>query len=372
MKTIIPDFKYSPDTHTVSENADFSALDALYAGRRAYYGDYHAHAATGGTSDGATTLEEWKTQMDALHIDFVGIMDHRQVRHMYLDAFDPTYFLYGSEPAAGISDHPKKCAPHYLMIFEERDTLKDEVLEKLPKYNFTGGTEGHFDYRTYTRKEFEDSVVKTVMDAGGMFVHAHPKQVMQSDDPEDYLFAEHTAIETIYTINEYNALCDFTVENYKLWRDLLKMGHRVYNTATSDCHGAPKHEGINTVYTTERHCKHFVNRLKAGDLNAGFIGIKMCITDGTDVCAPVGGEITYRDGLKLLLKVDDVHPLRYDANEAYRVDIISGRGLAYSAPLTVPFALSLDVEERKFYRVDIIRERDGSPAAIGNPIWVNR
>ncbi len=372
MKTIIPDFTYSPDTHSAIAEADFSALDGLYAGRRAYFGDYHAHAATGGTSDGQTTLEEWKVQMDRLGIDFVGIMDHRQVRHMYLDAFDPAYFLYGTEPALIVTDHPKAAEPHYLMIFEERDTLRDEVLAKLPKYAFTGGIEGHFAYEYYTHKEFEETVVKTVLAAGGAFVHAHPKQEMQSDDPEDYVFAEHTAIETIYAVGPRPALCDHTVANYRLWRELLNMGKRIYTTATSDCHAAPKNEGLNTVYTTERLCKHFVRQLKQGDLNAGFIGIKMCITDGGDTCIPMGGEIVYRDGLRLLVKIDDAHPLKYDPDEAYRVDVITNQGLAYTAPLTLPFSLCLPVEERKLYRVEILRERDGSPAAIGNPIWLGR
>ncbi len=291
--------------------------------------------------------------------------------HMYLDAFDPAYFLYGTEPAAIITDHPKS-APHYLMLFEERDTLKEEILEKLPKYEFTGGTEGHFAYKHYTRGEFEDTVVRSVLDAGGAFVHAHPKQVMQSDDPSDYVFADHTAIETIYAENRDNALCDHTIANYRLWRELLNTGAHIYNTATSDCHGKPKNEGINTVYTTERLGKYFVRQLKAGDLNAGFIGIKMCITDEAGLCVPVGGEAVYSEGQRLLLKIDDAHPLRYDPNEAYRVDVISGRGLAFSAPLTMPFSLCLQVEQRKFYRVEVIRERDGSPAAIGNPIWMGK
>ncbi len=368
MNTTLPTFTYSPDPHTPCQEADFAPLDSLYAGRRAYYGDYHAHAATGGTSDGSTTLEEWKLQMDALGIDFVGIMDHRQVRHMYLDAFDPVYFLYGSEPAVILDDHPKS-APHYLMLFEERDTLRDEILEKLPKYEFTGGVEGHFKYQTYHRREFEESIVRSVLDAGGAFVHAHPKQVMQSDDPADYVFADHTAIETIYIEREDSAVRD-TVANHGLWREILQTGLHVYNTATTDCHGKPTNAGLNTVYTTERLGKHFVRQLRAGDLNAGYIGIKMCVTDGWDICVPVGGETTYREGLQLLIKVDDAHPLKYDANEAYHIQVLTNRGLAYSAPLTMPLALSLPVQERKFYRVEILRERDGFPAAIGNPIWL--
>jgi hypothetical protein len=52
------------------------------------------------------------------------------------------------------------------------------------------------------------------------------------------------------------------------------------------------------------------------------------------------------------------------------VDIHTERGIAYSAPLTPGFAVALPVQKRSFYRVEVLRERDGSPAAIGNPIWL--
>ncbi len=64
MKHFVPDFTVENDIHTVVDSPDFSKLDKLYEGRRAYYGDYHDHGATGGTSDGKTTLEDWKDYMD--------------------------------------------------------------------------------------------------------------------------------------------------------------------------------------------------------------------------------------------------------------------------------------------------------------------
>ncbi|MBR3806308.1 MAG: hypothetical protein IKJ13_05690 [Clostridia bacterium] len=369
MKTIIPEFKYKADKHTVIENADFSVLDKMYAGRKAFYGDFHAHAATGGTSDGKTTLDEWKREMDKLGMDFVGILDHRQVRHMYLTEFDPKYFLYGTEPAAIITDEPMLDF-HYLMIFEDRDTLRDVILPKNSKYEFTGGTEGHFQYKKYERAEFENDIIKLVSENGGTIVFAHPKLLMTSDNPEDYVLRGCRNMETIYSVDDNDALCEHTVEYYKLWCGVLANGHRICTTATSDCHGAPKNEGVNTVYTTERLGCRFVEKLKTGDLNAGFIGIKMCITDDANT-APVGGDINYSEELRILIKIDDVHSLKFDKNEAYRVDVISSEGLAYTAPLTIPFALSLKPEKRDFYRVEVIRERDGSPCAIGNPIWLN-
>jgi len=360
MKTIIPGFEYAPDTHTIIETADFAPLEKLYAGRKVFYGDYHAHGATGGTSDGKTSLGDWLKAMDALKIDFVGIMDHRQVRHMYLDEFDPARFIYGSEPAAGLID--PRSSIHYLMLFGERETLEKKILEVFPDFQFTGGIEGHFIYNKHTRARFTE-IVNAVIDAGGAFVHPHPKQVMNSDDPDEYIFAEHTAIETIYV----DPLGEDTLANYKLWLDLLKMGRHIYSTATIDCHGIPNNKGINTIYADRNHCAAYVEQLRNGDVTSGYFGIKMCIGDKAQ-----GGELDYSDDLNLLIKVDDPHPQRYTPDAEYRIDVISSRGLAYSAPLTsVPFELALKVEKRKFYRVEIIRESDGEPAAISNPIWLN-
>ena len=86
---------------------------------------------------------------------------------------------------------------------------------------------------------------------------------------------------------------------------------------------------------------------------------------------PMGGTIPYADDLTLCLRVTDGHPTRFGDPTEYRVDIFSDEGLAYSAPLTsLPFTCAIKAEKRRFYRVEVIREEDGSPAAIGNPIWI--
>ncbi len=370
MKTIIGDITYTPDTHEILAQPNFAPLDLLYSGRVARYGDYHAHASTGGTSDGHTTLAEWKAQMDALGIDFIGVMDHRQVRHMYLDDFDSSRFIYGTEPAIILTDSPRG-APHYLMLFGERDTLETKILNVFSEYEFTGGIEGNFKYAKVDRARFTE-VINAVLDGGGAFVHAHPKQTIKDARDDEYLFVEGTALETIYSEGKNPPLCEATVENYKLWTGLLAEGHKVYNTATSDCHGAPKSDGISTVYTSEKSAAAYVERLRVGDLNAGCVGVKMCVCCRSgDEVTPVGGTAVYGDGLELLVRIDDLHPLRFDASESYRVDVISDVGLAYSAPLTPNFAVGLKVEKRRFYRVEVLRESDGSPMAIGNPIWLS-
>lgn len=362
MNHIIPDYAFPADPHE-PVTCNFAALDALYTGRKAYYGDFHAHSNSGGTSDGHTTPEEWLKAMPKLHMDFIGLMDHRQVRHMYLDSFDPEYFLYGTEPAGLWHEGQLDC--HYLMLFQERDAL-ERVLHAFPDvFEYEGGIEGHFKYIRVDRSRFLE-VRDAVMREGGAFVNAHPKQQIMSDDLADFDFGPGTAMETIYACKWPEQLNPHTIENYRLWLDMLASGRRMINTSTADDHGEPSNAGVNTVYSAEKNGPAYVRQLIRGDLNAGYVGIKMSMDE-----YPVGASVPYREGMTLQVKVEDVHPLLFDAKETYRVDIHTDEGLAYSAPLKMPFAAAIPVKRRRFYRAEVIRERDGSPAAIGNPIWLD-
>ena len=364
MKHIIPDLIFENDPHVIIENPDFAPLDALYEGRVARYGDYHAHSKSGGTSDGHTTPKEWLTAMKELKIDFVGLMDHCQVRHMYLPEFDPEFFIYGTEPSGAWHEPHTSC--HYLMIFKERETLARDILEKFPDvYNFTGGIEGTFKYIRMDRARFIE-ICDAVRSAGGAIVNAHPKQQIKSDNVDDFFFGDGTAIEVIYTGGGIDQQNDWTVDNYQLWMEMLDRGMKVYNTATSDVHGKPDNMGLNTVYAARKHCEEYVDRLLAGDLNAGYVGIKMSLGG-----APVGSTTSFTDGMELLIKVDDPHPLVYKKDEAHRVDVLSDKGLVCSIPLTDHKAeVAIKAKKRRFYRAVVIRESDGAPAAIGNPIWI--
>lgn len=359
---ISPDIQFSPDPHTIMEHADFSALEALYGGKKAYYGDYHSHSASGGFSDGRTTQEEWLEHMKRLEMDFTGLLDHRQVRHMYLPSFDPEYFLYGTEPGALWTD--RNLPFHYLMIVPEPECLI-RVMEAFPDvFEFTGGTEGTYKDTKTTEKRFRE-VVKAVEAEGGVVVHPHPKQVMQSDDPMDYCFGDHPVIETIYTCDVHSLLNIDTEQAYHLFMDMLDKGCKVINTASEDCHRIPANMALNTVYTSRKHGRAFFDCLRSGDLTAGFMGIKMCIGD---TC--VGGTAPYSPGSTLLLEVNDAHRQNFDPNDTYRLDLLSDQGLVWSGPITLPFRLAVKAEDRRFYRAVVIRESDNAPAAIGNPIWL--
>ena len=360
MKYIVPDYSFPQDAHQVAENADYSALDAIYAGKTVRYGDFHAHAATGGTSDGKTTLSDWLDQMPGLGLDFIGVMDHRQVRHMYLDEFTTEHFLCGSEPAGFWLD--PYLESHYLMLFPRKGML-EQVLEKFPElFEFTGGNEGHFEY---IRMSFADflKIKDAVMEIGGMFVNAHPKQVIKSDDLSVFYFGEGTANEIIYCAKYDDVLNPHTIDNYKVWTALLAEGKKIYNTATADCHHQPKNFGMNCVYTKRGECEDIVNALRAGNLNSGCVAVKMALDD-----APMGSMTA--SGKVLTVKIDDANEIAFDKAKNCRVDIHSDRGIAYSAPLTFPFACAIEVKDRKFYRVEVLDEETGAPMAIGNPIWL--
>ena len=362
-KHVCETIQLADDRHVISENADFSKLDALYAGRKAYYGDFHCHSASGGNSDGRTTPAEWKEYMKQLHIDFVGLMDHRQVRHMYLDEFDPELFVYGTEP--GMTWRDPALSHHYVMVVPQPECLL-RVLEKFPDvYEFTGGKEGTFVYKTIEKSRYLE-IVQAVLEEGGTVIHPHPKQVMQSDNPEDYFFGDGTALETMYAYQQ-DMYCENTVDNYKLWMELLARGHKIYNTGTTDCHGEPTNEAFNTVYSHEKNGAAYLSYLRKGDLTAGYAGIKMSIDD-----TAMGGTAAYAPGQTLCIRVDDGHPDRWDENESYRLEVLTDKGLACSMPLTLPFAAALQVQERNFYRAVVIRESDGAPVAIGNPIWLKK
>ena len=101
----------------------------LYANRKAFHGEMHDHANSGGTSDGKCTLEQWREQMQQLHMDFAAILDHRQVRHMYLPAWEDGLFIPGTEPGTVIPDsQASRQDMHYLILLPHRDELEKLLL----------------------------------------------------------------------------------------------------------------------------------------------------------------------------------------------------------------------------------------------------
>ncbi len=358
------------DAHRVigEGEADFSALDALYEGRRAYYGDQHVHTACGGTSDGAYPMDKWVARMDELDVDFAIIVDHRQMRGFFLPEWDEERFVIGTEPGTKITDlgavRLGMADIHYNMLFPHRYGLA-MVLANFPEFEFRGDElTGSFRYPKFTKERFAE-LTAYVQSIGGMMVHPHPKTMLVSNDPMDYYIGEHTYLETIYGAPGTAA----TYKNYELWVELLHLGKRIYASSGSDTHGGVSNAALSTFYTKRRHSEEFFARMHSGDYTVGEVGIKMCI-DGQ----PMGSEIPYREGMKLTLRMDDFYRHAWRPNTVYELRIVTDRGVAYASRCNgkFPQAMSLAVQERAFYRAEIYDVSHDVWVAHGNPIWLDR
>lgn len=339
---------------------DVVHLNGLYINRRAYHGELHDHAATGGTSDGKYDLLTWRKSMEELNMDFAAILDHKQVRHMYLPEWEDGVFIGGTEPAAHILDSKAEDnLIHYNMVFEGPKPL-EELLEKFPEYKFEGGQEGHFIYAHMNREKFLE-IVKTVRELGGFFVHPHPKQLMKCDDPCEYWFGDETGIEVFYRSIEHR----FSEENYKLWTDLLALGKRVWACAGGDGHAETSDAALTTIYAEDRKNKFFLTHLREGDFVCGPVGIKMCVGD-----TKMGGKCSFGKK-RLVLSVADFHNSVHNPDHKYRVDILSDKGIEASQEITCesPSYLAIDTENCKFYRAEVFDTTRNLRIAIGNPIW---
>ena len=337
-------------------------LLSFYAGQQVYHGEMHDHSASGGTSDGKCTLDTWIEEMKRLHMDFAAILDHRQVRHMYLPQWQDGLFIPGTEPGTYITDSvATRQDMHYLMLFPHRD-LVSQLLGQFPEFEFTGGTEGHFVYPTFTRERF-GQLIDAVMDLGGFFVHPHPRQYLQSDDPCQYHFRDGTGIEVFYWAME----SVYTYDNYKLWTDLLKLGKRVFACAGGDQHEMPHDLCLTTLYAKERTSAAFVEKLRAGDFTCGSVSIRMCMGDTVS-----GGVCAFRDGDELTLCVGDFHPSVQNPAHRYRLLVMDEKNVVHQQfiPCDQNTFVTLPVrKDARFYRAEVFDTVRHMRIAIGNPIW---
>ncbi len=337
-------------------------LEEKYRGRKAYHGELHDHSATGGTSDGRYNLAEWRGFLAELEMDFAALLDHRQVRHMYLPEWDDTIFIGGSEASATMRwlDLPKRSI-HFNMVFSDPEGLV-RVLKEFPEMEFSGGIEGHFNYKSFEKERFFD-LVEVIKREGGAFVHAHPKQTMRSENPLDYWFGDETGLEVFYL----DMANDYTKANYKLWCDLLALGKRVWATAGHDGHRMTRDTALSTIYAEEKKASHFVRHLRVGDLTCGGMGIRMVLGEAlTGGVAPFG-----RD--RLIVSVGDFHRTIRKKDPRYELRLIGSRGEILREEIlcgeTQYFSFATDPEEA-FYRVEIHDpHREASLIGIGNPIW---
>ena len=357
------------DSHVVvgSKNRDMSALDSLYEGRQIYRGDLHMHTKCGGTSDGAQPMSEWPGKMDELGVDFVVVVDHKQMRGFFLPEWDEERFLMGTEPSGIIAElnAPRNgmVELHYNMLFPHKYGLA-MVLANFPEFSFKGDElTGSFKYFKASRERYFE-LFDYVKSIGGMIVHAHPKTMLVSSDPLDYYFGEHTFIETIYE----NIYTSATRNNYKLWQDILALGKHVYASGGSDSHTDTKNSALAAFYTEKRHSSLFFERMKSGDFNVGSMGIKMCIGEH-----PMGSETAFEDGMILSIRLGDYFDRDVKENTVYALRIFTDEGLAFESDFDGSEAqeLQLYVKKRRFYRADVYDKTHECVVGISNPIWLD-
>lgn len=351
---------------------DIDSLEALYEGRSPYFGDIHCHPVAGVAKDGKKTLAEWKVKMVEQNMDFVAFMNHRQVAHMYDADWDDTLFIGGTEPGTGITDSgARDPSVHYNMFFREPEHLL-EILKEFPEYKYTGGKdgipykEGTFSYPKFSTPRIQE-LIESIKSKGGLFVNVHPKQQMDSSNPEDYYFADYTGLEVFYGYRGSITGHD-TKDNYKLWTDLLAMGKRLWATAGSDSHNDATNAALTCIYSKEKKDLAYMDQLAVGDFTAGFAGIRMTVGD-----VKMGSSTDFA-GKRLVVSVGAVHSAMYREERTYRINIISSEGVVYTATYngvdTVNFAIDCD-DDVNFYRVEVLDEKRSTQPiiAIGNPIW---
>ena len=342
--------------------ADRTHLEQLYCDRKPFHGELHDHSASGGTSDGKRPLAHWRGAMDALEMDFAAILDHKQVRHMYLPEWEDGVFIGGSEPGLHhIVDIPvEKNGLHYNMIFEGPKPL-EELLSEFPEFEFTGGPEGHFQYPDFTRARFCE-LIEAVLAKGGFFVYPHPKQVAVSDNPLHYWFRDFIAMEVFYMTMEST----YTVENYKLWTDLLALGKRVWASAGCDMHACATDKALTTIYAEEKKNASYISHLREGDFNCGPVGIRMCVGN-----TKMGGVADFK-GNRLVLSVGDFHKSVRNPLHRYKLVLLDDRGVVAEQEIdctqTSYFAIDTD-PTADFYRAEVFDLDRNLRITIGNPIW---
>ena len=339
-------------------------LEAAYRGRTVFHGELHDHAATGGTSDGACTLDVWKKEMKDLKMDFAAILDHRQVRHMYLPEWDDTLFICGTEPGTEITDsHTVSGGPHYNMLFQNSAAL-EKVLAAFPEFEFEGAPEGHFIYPNFTRARFGE-LMDAVRANGGFFVIPHPTlaECWVTEDIMDFWYRDHVGLE-VFHMDMSN---EESMENYSAWTELLQRGKKLWACAGCDNHNHPETGALTTIYAEEQRGAAYIPHLRCGDFTCGNAGIRMILGDTL-----MGGERPFRNGEKLILAVGDFHESVCFAGHEYSMVLLDDKGVVFQSKVSPDvmsyFAFSVS-EKARWMRAEIFDETRNLRIAIGNPIW---
>lgn len=357
---------------------DKAKLEALYTGLQPHHGQLHDHAKTGPRSDGNNTLTEWLNNMPGVGMEYAAILDHRQTHHMYLDEWDPTIFISGSEAMTYIIDRDERYNKyHYNMIFRNVEDMEAFLKQYILQYQ-CGKQEDHtvFEYLSMQSTKFIE-IIQSILDGGGYFVIPHPSSTAPelSPDPMEYYFCDFIGYEVFYYFNkDWPTRIKKTLENYAIWTGMLANDKRVYASAGCDQHKLPTNLALSTVYSDQKLDTSYIDQLRKGNYTAGPVGIRMCIGD-----TMMGGTGTFA-GQRVVVSVSDFHGDHADPSHTYRVDVVTDAGVVYSQNV-VPGEMNyiaFDADENaKFYRIELHDENleatkfdpDFTLLALGNPIW---
>ena len=366
-----------PVDYTASAE-DIAALEKLYEGRVAYHGDLHTHTNSGGKSDGHVKIEDWAIALDRVGIDFTAIVDHAQTLHMFNEAWDATRFISGAENGQlvmSINTNYGSQKMHGNYLFPDVESY-EKVLNAFPliyAYNTTthtfhsyAGPDG--TYNAITRDQMIQ-IVQAVKDNGGLFVFDHPVDpgyCPTSGETLDFWYVDDTAIEVFYGAYGPAENYELMEQQYKLWKDLLAAGKRVWASAGSDTHRSPNHNALCTIYASEQSGKGYIERLRVGDFAPSPMGVRMVIGETT-----MGGQADF-EGQKVIFSVGDFHESVLTKYKSFRVALCNDAGEVFSqefsADETAYFSIDAD-ENSKYYWVEIYDAASDLLIGLGNPIW---
>lgn len=356
-----------PALQVTATDADIAHLESLYQGQEAVHGDTHGHTASTPYSDGRNSMSDWKKHMKDNLIDFVTIVDHRQVLHMWHEEWDDTIFVGGSEPGLHVTGTEviSKNNIDYSMIFTKAEGLEAVLKNYIWDYQYL---DGRFVSGLMADHEKLAEIIQCIKDNGGMFVYVHPygrEGYYDPVDPMDYWFADETGFEVCNSLlGDYGD--DMNVKAYERWVDLLNAGKRLWAFSGSDSHTLPYLYALVTLYTKQRNAQGYFDQMSTGNLTAGPAGIRIAVGDA------VTGSVGSFEGQRVVISVSDFHQRVAREDHKYRLDIYDDTGLVTSQPLSITgtnyFAFDADPDSL-YYRANVYDESEEEIFAVGNPVW---
>ena len=349
--------------------ADIAQIKRLYKGRIPLHGELHDHSGSGDpendpwkTADGKVPIAVWPHNLRNLRLDFAALVDHRQSRHMRNAVWDNAIFIGGTETGHRRYIDNIKYAMHYNILMWDVDMF-ESFLAEFPEFHYENG---YFKLKPPFEEAPFRVMCQRVMDLGAMLVHVHPAHegYLESANPEDYLLAEGAGLEVLCGYYG-NMRIDGNKKAYDIWVKLLNMGHRVIATSGSDSHRLCKTCSIATLYSPVRDAKSYVTLVREGDLTAGPVGIRMCIGN-----TRTGGYADFSDQ-RLVVAIDDFHPLEQHRSHTYRLDVYNENGLVCQQEFSCakPFYAAINTQNCMYYRANVYDVTDDYILAVGNPIW---